>query len=95
MESSPALEAEAELFEERLDSEHHMLPHYRFVSHSLLCPLLPQAVGLGLDYVKLGGLSGAERMTKYNRLISIEEELAQQGILGGFSMLLPHLFFLA
>uniref|UniRef100_A0A3B4Y3T4 Enolase 4 n=1 Tax=Seriola lalandi dorsalis TaxID=1841481 RepID=A0A3B4Y3T4_SERLL len=53
-----------------------------FLSHSL--PLLPQAVGLGLDYVKLGGLSGAERMTKYNRLISIEEELAQQGILGGF-----------
>ncbi|XP_070772661.1 LOW QUALITY PROTEIN: enolase 4 [Enoplosus armatus] len=39
------------------------------------------AVGLGLDYVKLGGLCGAERMTKYNRLISIEEELAQQGIL--------------
>ncbi|XP_056291666.1 enolase 4 [Pseudoliparis swirei] len=39
------------------------------------------AVGLGLDYVKLGGLSGAERMTKYNRMISIEEELAQQGIL--------------
>ncbi|XP_075933184.1 enolase 4 [Anarhichas minor] len=39
------------------------------------------AVGLGLDYVKLGGLSGAERMTKYNRLIYIEEELAQQGIL--------------
>lgn len=44
--------------------------------------LLPQAVGLGLDYVKLGGLSGSERMTKYNRLISIEEELVQQGILG-------------
>uniref|UniRef100_A0A3P9BAS5 phosphopyruvate hydratase n=1 Tax=Maylandia zebra TaxID=106582 RepID=A0A3P9BAS5_9CICH len=42
------------------------------------------AVGLGLHYVKLGGLSGAERMTKYNRLISIEEELAQQGILGRF-----------
>ncbi|XP_038593730.1 enolase 4-like isoform X2 [Micropterus salmoides] len=39
------------------------------------------AVALGLDYVKLGGLNGAERMTKYNRLISIEEELAQQGIL--------------
>lgn len=46
--------------------------------------LLVQAVGLGLHYVKLGGLSGAERMTKYNRLISIEEELAQQGILGRF-----------
>ncbi|XP_026164948.1 enolase 4 isoform X2 [Mastacembelus armatus] len=41
------------------------------------------AVGLGLDYVKLGGLSGAERMIKYNRLISIEEELVQQGILEG------------
>ncbi|XP_029926621.1 enolase 4 isoform X2 [Myripristis murdjan] len=39
------------------------------------------AVGLGLSYVKLGGLSGGERLTKYNRLISIEEELAQQGIL--------------
>ncbi|XP_024152535.1 enolase 4 isoform X2 [Oryzias melastigma] len=39
------------------------------------------AVGLGLDYIKLGGLHGAERMTKYNRLISIEEELAQRGIL--------------
>ncbi|XP_067331869.1 enolase 4 isoform X2 [Channa argus] len=39
------------------------------------------AVGLGLDYVKLGGLSGAERMAKYNRLISIEEDLAQEGIL--------------
>ncbi|XP_062257457.1 enolase 4 [Platichthys flesus] len=38
------------------------------------------AVGLGLDYVKLGGLSGAERMTKYNRLVCIEEELDQQGI---------------
>ncbi|XP_078788415.1 enolase 4 isoform X2 [Oryzias latipes] len=45
----------------------------------LLSP--PQAVGLGLDYIKLGGLHGAERMTKYNRLISLEEELAQRGIL--------------
>lgn len=50
-------------------------------------------MGLGLYYVKLGGLSGAERMTKYNRLISIEEELAQQGILGRFYILLPFLFF--
>ncbi|XP_077470356.1 enolase 4 isoform X2 [Stigmatopora argus] len=39
------------------------------------------AVGLGMDYFKLGGLSSAEKMTKYNRLVSIEEELAQQGIL--------------
>ncbi|KAM7408091.1 hypothetical protein PAMA_001985 [Pampus argenteus] len=43
--------------------------------------LSDMAVGLGLDYIKLGGLSGAERMTKYNQLISIEEELAQQGML--------------
>lgn len=53
---------------------------------------MSQAVGLGLYYVKLGGLSGAERMTKYNRLISIEEELAQQGSLGRFYILLPFLF---
>ncbi|XP_040906267.1 enolase 4 [Toxotes jaculatrix] len=50
------------------------------------------AVGLGLDYVKLGGLSGAERMTKYNRLISIEEELAQQGILVSKEKHSPPLF---
>lgn len=51
--------------------------------------LLPQAVGLGLDHVKLGGLSGAQTMAKYNRLIAIEEELAQQGLLGRrFSVLL-------
>uniref|UniRef100_A0A3Q3D9J9 phosphopyruvate hydratase n=1 Tax=Hippocampus comes TaxID=109280 RepID=A0A3Q3D9J9_HIPCM len=47
----------------------------------LTLSLVFQAVGLGLDYVKLGGLTSAERMTKYNRLLSIEEELSQQGIL--------------
>ncbi|XP_036402648.1 enolase 4 [Megalops cyprinoides] len=41
------------------------------------------AVGLGVKFVKLGGLCRGERLTKYNRLISIEEELAQQGILAG------------
>ncbi|TKS85150.1 Enolase 4 [Collichthys lucidus] len=51
-----------------------------------------EAVGLGLDYVKLGGLSGAERMTKYNRLISIEEELVQQGILVSKEKRPPPLF---
>uniref|UniRef100_A0A3P8RYF0 Enolase 4 n=1 Tax=Amphiprion percula TaxID=161767 RepID=A0A3P8RYF0_AMPPE len=55
-----------------------------FQCAAALLLLLPQAVGLGLDYVILGGLSGAQRMLKYNRLISIEEELAQQGILGRF-----------
>lgn len=37
------------------------------------------AVGLGLDLLKLGGLSGAERSGKYNRLVSIEEELEARG----------------
>nr|XP_020463284.1 enolase 4 isoform X2 [Monopterus albus] len=50
------------------------------------------AVGLGLDYVKLGGLSGAERMAKYNRLISIEEELDQQGNLVSKEKHSPPLF---
>lgn len=68
----------------------HAFSQHHFVSAALL--LLPQAVGLGLHYVKLGGPSGAERMTKYNQLISIEEELAQQGMLGMF--LPPPLFFL-
>lgn len=52
-------------------------------------------MGLGLDYVKLGGLSGAERMTKYNRLISIEEELAEQGILGRLFLYSSLVFFLS
>nr|XP_057912644.1 enolase 4 [Doryrhamphus excisus] len=39
------------------------------------------AVGLGVDYVKVGGLWSGERMTKYNRLACIEEELARQGSL--------------
>ncbi|KAF3842550.1 hypothetical protein F7725_024501, partial [Dissostichus mawsoni] len=59
---------------------------------STISPPLPQAVGLGLDFVKLGGLSGAERMTKYNRLISIEEELSQQGILASKKKHPPPLF---
>ncbi|KAF7667842.1 hypothetical protein LDENG_00040830 [Lucifuga dentata] len=49
-------------------------------------------VGLGLDYVKLGGLSGGERMAKYNRLISIEEELVQQRILVSTEKHPPPLF---
>lgn len=46
-------------------------------------------MGLSADYVKLGGLSGAERMNKYNRLISIEEELERQGLTGTCSILGP------
>ncbi|XP_043845269.1 enolase 4 [Dromiciops gliroides] len=39
------------------------------------------AVGLGVRFLKLGGLSRGERMTKYNRLFTIEEELVQSGTL--------------
>ncbi|TRY60478.1 hypothetical protein DNTS_028911 [Danionella cerebrum] len=40
------------------------------------------AVGSGVPFLKLTGLRGAERMDKYNRLMAIEEELEQKGILG-------------
>uniref|UniRef100_A0A3Q2PGM1 phosphopyruvate hydratase n=1 Tax=Fundulus heteroclitus TaxID=8078 RepID=A0A3Q2PGM1_FUNHE len=50
------------------------------------------AVGLGFDYVKFGGLSGGETMAKYNRLISIEEELAQQGLLGDKYFIIHNFF---
>ncbi|XP_061914905.1 enolase 4 isoform X5 [Entelurus aequoreus] len=39
------------------------------------------AVGLGMDYIKVGGLRCGERMSKYNRLLCIEQELTQHGIL--------------
>ncbi|XP_066477552.1 enolase 4 [Tiliqua scincoides] len=41
--------------------------------------LVDLAVGLGARFVKLGGLSRGERVTKYNRLFAIEEELAKNG----------------
>uniref|UniRef100_A0A3P9Q0I8 Enolase 4 n=1 Tax=Poecilia reticulata TaxID=8081 RepID=A0A3P9Q0I8_POERE len=56
--------------------------HATFCYQGGRCCVCVCAVGLGLDYVKLGGLGGAETMAKYNRLIAIEEELAQQGLLG-------------
>ncbi|NWU83124.1 ENO4 Enolase, partial [Onychorhynchus coronatus] len=39
--------------------------------------LVDLAVGLGARFLKLGGLSRGERVTKYNRLLVIEEELAK------------------
>ncbi|KAM9188449.1 enolase 4 [Mergus octosetaceus] len=39
--------------------------------------LVDLAVGLGARLIKLGGLSRGERVTKYNRLLAIEEELAK------------------
>ncbi|XP_037660231.1 enolase 4 isoform X2 [Choloepus didactylus] len=44
--------------------------------------LVDLAVGLGVRFIKLGGLSRGERVTKYNRLFTIEEELVQNGTLG-------------
>ncbi|NXY90044.1 ENO4 Enolase, partial [Alcedo cyanopectus] len=43
--------------------------------------LVDLAVGLGARFIKLGGLSRGERVTKYNRLLAIEEELAKNGTL--------------
>ncbi|XP_015269488.1 PREDICTED: LOW QUALITY PROTEIN: enolase-like protein ENO4 [Gekko japonicus] len=43
--------------------------------------LVDLAVGLETRFIKLGGLSRGERVTKYNRLLAIEEELFQNGIL--------------
>ncbi|XP_038614540.1 enolase 4 [Tachyglossus aculeatus] len=39
------------------------------------------AVGVGARFIKLGGLSRGERVTKYNRLLAIEEELARSSTL--------------
>ncbi|XP_062958871.1 enolase 4 [Cynocephalus volans] len=44
--------------------------------------LVDLAVGLSVRFIKLGGLSRGERVTKYNRLLTIEEELVQNGTLG-------------
>ncbi|XP_019498480.1 PREDICTED: enolase 4 isoform X5 [Hipposideros armiger] len=44
--------------------------------------LVDLAVGLSVRFIKLGGLSRGERVTKYNRLFTIEEELVQNGTLG-------------
>ncbi|XP_061491880.1 enolase 4 isoform X3 [Rhineura floridana] len=41
--------------------------------------LVDLAVGLGTRFIKLGGLSRGERVTKYNRLLAIEEELGKNG----------------
>ncbi|XP_008579178.1 PREDICTED: enolase-like protein ENO4 [Galeopterus variegatus] len=44
--------------------------------------LVDLAVGLSVRFIKLGGLSRGERVTKYNRLLTIEEELVENGTLG-------------
>ncbi|XP_066096582.1 enolase 4 isoform X3 [Saccopteryx bilineata] len=44
--------------------------------------LVDLAVGLGVRFIKLGGLSRGERVTKYNRVFAIEDELVQNRALG-------------
>ncbi|TSU37067.1 Enolase 4 [Bagarius yarrelli] len=51
--------------------------------------MIDVAVGLGVSFVKLGGLTGGGRMNKYNRLHRIEQELEEQGILGMREVKLP------
>ncbi|XP_068115498.1 enolase 4 [Hyperolius riggenbachi] len=43
------------------------------------------AVGLGVRFMKLGGLLRGERATKYNRLLAIEEDLLNSDRLGSYS----------
>ncbi|XP_040847704.1 enolase 4 [Ochotona curzoniae] len=52
--------------------------------------LVDLAVGLGVRFIKLGGLSRGEWVTKYNRLLTIEEELIQNGALSPHE---EHTFF--
>eukprot|EP00743_Colponemidia_sp_Colp-15_P003673 GILK01003965.1.p1 GENE.GILK01003965.1~~GILK01003965.1.p1 ORF type:complete len:508 (+),score=76.45 GILK01003965.1:50-1573(+) len=44
--------------------------------------LIDLAVAIGAEYVKLGPPSSAERLSKYNRLVTISQELADAGRLG-------------
>lgn len=62
----------------------HILATWDFSSKINLVPHPHplKAVGLGVRFIKLGGLSRGERVTKYNRLLTIEEELVQNGALG-------------
>lgn len=52
----------------------HHFPNHIVLKYALSCF---KAVGLGARFIKLGGLSRGERVTKYNRLLAIEEELAK------------------
>ncbi|XP_026998771.2 enolase 4 isoform X3 [Tachysurus fulvidraco] len=51
--------------------------------------MIDVAVGLGVSFIKLGGLTGGGRMNKYNRLHRIEQELEEQGTLGMRKVKLP------
>ncbi|KAF0874004.1 ENO4 Enolase, partial [Crocuta crocuta] len=65
-----------------LDSKQHIAVFGSTEGESSDDSLVDLAVGLGVRFIKLGGLSRGERVTKYNRLLTIEEELVQNGALG-------------
>ncbi|XP_007173219.1 enolase 4 isoform X5 [Balaenoptera acutorostrata] len=73
-----------------IDSKKHITVFGSAEGESSDDSLVDLAVGLGVRFIKLGGLSRGERVTKYNRLFTIEEELVQNGTLG-FSE--EHTFF--
>ncbi|XP_006831555.1 PREDICTED: enolase-like protein ENO4 [Chrysochloris asiatica] len=64
-----------------IDSKKHIAVFGSMEGESSDDSLVDLAVGLGVRFVKLGGLSRGERVTKYNRLFTIEEELVQNGTL--------------
>ncbi|XP_075791512.1 enolase 4 isoform X5 [Pelodiscus sinensis] len=64
-----------------LDGQRHIAILGTSAGESSDDSLVDLAVGLGARFIKLGGLSRGERVTKYNRLLAIEEELAKNGIL--------------
>jgi enolase len=41
------------------------------------------AVGWGGDQIKVGSIAQSERLAKYNRLLAIEEDLAEAGVFAG------------
>ncbi|KAM9197956.1 enolase 4 [Dugong dugon] len=65
-----------------IDSKKHIAVFGSTEGESADDSLVDLAVGLGVRFIKLGGLSRGERVTKYNRLFTIEEELVQNGTLG-------------
>ncbi|XP_032346711.1 LOW QUALITY PROTEIN: enolase 4 [Camelus ferus] len=65
-----------------MDSKKHVAVFGSTEGESSDDSLVDLAVGLGVRFIKLGGLSRGERVTKYNRLFAIEEELVQNGTLG-------------
>ncbi|XP_036191751.1 enolase 4 [Myotis myotis] len=65
-----------------IDSKKHVAVFGSAEGESADDSLVDLAIGLGVQFIKLGGLSRGERVTKYNRIFTIEEELVQNGTLG-------------